>query len=456
MNKSPKLFLTKKDNIFVEDTTSVKSYSADNFCGNKLTVFINPSKVKQQIYGFGAALSGSSCYNLYTMSEQQREKALSDLFSREKGIGLNITRQAIGVTDFAYEYYTYDDIPEGETDFELEHFSIEKDKEYIIPQIKRAQQLHPDLKVCGGVWSPPLWMKTLYEWDTVHCAVLRPDCYDVFARYLVKAMKAYEAEGIHFDFITVQNEPFGKHPIPACFYDREMIAELINEYVIPTFKKEGVTTKVFAYDFNLWTDTIINYIKPTKDTVDGIAMHFYYSDVKQFKAVQNTTNYYTDLPLYITECGSPYERKYDDVLDPVLATTRDMCLSLRYGAGAYIRWNYVLDHKGGPSDPKNRNFVCEGILTYNTDEDKVYYGSGYYAMQHFSRFIKPDAHQIDSTDLNADDKYEHYSFAAKNPDGSIVAVVANATEEEKVYKLVLENTVYEYTMAPKSVATIIF
>ena len=446
--------------MFVSDSNKLLSES-NNFSvytakeldrSSGLIVEIQRNSKRHTVVGFGAALSGSSCYNLYKMNSDVREKAMASFFTESEGIGLNITRQAIGVTDFAYEYYTYDDIPEGETDFELKHFSIEKDKEYIIPQIKKAKELNPDLIVCGSIWSPPLWMKSLYEWDTVNAAVLRPECYDVYARYLVKCIRAYEAEGIHFDFLTPQNEPFGKHPIPACYYDRDTMADLVINHIVPTFKKEGITTKVFAYDFNLWTDTAIDFINPQSEYVDGIAMHYYGTE---FKSVRNVHNAFPKLPLYITECGSPYERRYDSMIDPILSTVGDITSALNYGANAYIRWNYVLDDKGGPSDPRNGNDVCEGIITYHPNTKTTTFGSGYYGIGHFSKFVRPGAKVLECTDLNEDESRKYYAFAAENTDGSVATVIANTTEDPKTYELILDDTVVECTLNGKSVATIV-
>lgn len=449
----PQLYISRKGELLTEKQDMLKVCKAEEIDRTTgLVAEVLPEKERHTIDGFGAALSGSSCYNLYAMGEKLRNEALIALFDDENGIGLNITRQAIGVTDFAYEYYTYDDMPEGETDFELEHFSIEKDREFIIPQIKKAQELHPDLIICGGVWSPPLWMKSLYEWDTVNSAVLKPECYDVYARYLVKCVRAYEEEGIHFSFLTPQNEPFGRHPIPACYYDKDTMAELVINHIAPLFKKEGLTTKIFAYDFNLWTDTAIEFIAPQKGVADGIAMHYYGNE---FRAVRNVHNAFPEMPFYITECGSPYERSYDDIMDPILATVGDITSALSYGANAYIRWNYVLDDRGGPADERNKNYVCEGIITYHPQEKTTSFGAGYYGMGHFSKFIKAGAKVLECTDLNDDESRKHYAFAAKNTDGSIVAVIANTTDTDEVFKLLIGESAVECKLTAKSVATIV-
>ena len=53
--------------------------------------------------------------------------------------------QPVGSSDFtaAAEHYTYDDVPAGQTDFGLTHFSIAHDQEQVLPLLKQAKQLNP-------------------------------------------------------------------------------------------------------------------------------------------------------------------------------------------------------------------------------------------------------------------------------------------------------------------------
>ena len=84
------------------------------------------------------------------------------LFDPVRGIGVSFLRQPIGSSDFtaAAEHYTYDDVPAGQTDFALRHFSIAHDEAQILPLLRRAKQLNPRLTVMATPWSPPAWMKT--------------------------------------------------------------------------------------------------------------------------------------------------------------------------------------------------------------------------------------------------------------------------------------------------------
>lgn len=105
---------------------------------------VDLSNKGQSILGLGASFDHSTCENLSRLSAEKREKVINRLMNPERGIGMNLLRLCIGASDFIGEpYYTYDDRPEGETDPELNKFSIEKDRAYLLPAIKIAQKKIP-------------------------------------------------------------------------------------------------------------------------------------------------------------------------------------------------------------------------------------------------------------------------------------------------------------------------
>src|SRR5690242_20289813 len=171
----------------------------------ELTLFVNDAVRYQKIDGFGASLTDSSAWLLRNkLSDSQFQKIMEMLFDREKGIGLNLLRQPMGSSDFALEDYTYDDMPQGESDSELRHFSIEKDQRYIIHVLRAALAINPQIKILATPWSPPAWMKSN---DSLVLGTLRPENYDAMAGYFVKFAKAYEQAGVPIFGVTVQNEP---------------------------------------------------------------------------------------------------------------------------------------------------------------------------------------------------------------------------------------------------------
>src|SRR3954471_16171031 len=125
------------------------------------TIVIDPDIRYQRVDGFGASITDSSAAVLYRLTPAARDEAMRSLFDARTGIGISFLRQPIGSSDFtaAAQHYTYDDVPAGQTDYGLDHFSIAHDTAQVLPLLRRAEQLDPQLSVLATPWSPPAWMK---------------------------------------------------------------------------------------------------------------------------------------------------------------------------------------------------------------------------------------------------------------------------------------------------------
>src|SRR5262249_13432913 len=180
---------------------------------NANTIFVDESQRYQTIEGFGASFTDSSAYllNQKVPSSQLRPLMLS-LFDRQTGIGVSFVRNPMGASDLARFVYSYNDLNAGQTDPDLSSFSIAHDMADIVPLVRMAKQINPQLKIMATPWSPPGWMKTS---DSMIGGSLRSSSYASFAGYFVKYINAYAAQGIHIDYISLQNEPLfvpGNYP----------------------------------------------------------------------------------------------------------------------------------------------------------------------------------------------------------------------------------------------------
>ena len=169
------------------------------------TITVDEGTTYQEIVGFGAAITDASAWLLQNrMTTPQREALLQELFGRNPGIGLSFTRLTMGASDFSLHQYSYDDMPAGETDSSLAHFSIDSNRAYVLPVVQRALAINPQLKIMASPWSPPGWMKTT---GSLIQGTLRPEAYAPFAEYFRRYIEAYRAEGVPIYAITLQNEP---------------------------------------------------------------------------------------------------------------------------------------------------------------------------------------------------------------------------------------------------------
>lgn len=414
------------------------------------TVVIDPTEKLQEIEGFGAALTGSSAFLINTrMTPAQRNSLLEDLFDPEKGIGISYLRMTIGASDFSLEDYTYDDVPSGETDFDLNHFSIDQDKNDVIPVFQAILDVAPDLKIMGSPWSPPAWMKTN---ESLTGGKLRPDAYDVYARYLVSYIRAFASEGIPIDAVTPQNEPLH---FTASYPCMEMQATeqltFIKDHLGPMFASEGIATKIIAYDHN-WDNTqyAISILNDpgAKQYVDGSAFHAYGGNVSAMTTVRNA---HPDRGLYFTEIsGGEWATNFSDNLQWNMAnifigTTRNWSKTV-------LLWNLALDENHGPRN--NGCQDCRGVVTINSVTGDVTRNVEYYSIGHFSRFVRPGATRILSTPFQSSTKLDHVAFV--NADGSKVLVASNADSVPKSFTVKWDTGQITYFMGALSVATFVW
>ncbi len=414
------------------------------------SVTLQPEQKLQQIEGFGAALTGSSAYLINRkMSAAQRRALLEELFDADKGIGISYLRMTIGASDFSLSDFTYNDIPMGQTDYDLDHFSIDSDKEDVIPVFKQILSFAPGISIMGSPWSAPAWMKTN---NSLKGGKLKPEAYDVYARYFVEYIKAYAQEGISVAAVTPQNEPLHFTANYPCM---EMQAgeqlEFIRDFLGPAFADAGLSTDIIAYDHN-WDNpqyaiAVLND-PVAKEYVSGSAFHAYAGNVSAMSVVHNT---HPDRGLYFTEIsGGEWATNFSDNLqwnmsNIFIGTTKNWSKNV-------LLWNLALDENHGPKN--NGCQDCRGVVTIQSGNGSVTRNVEYYSIGHFSKFVRPGAYRIASTAFDASTGLDHVAFV--NTDGSKVIVVSNTASEARSFSVLWEAGQFDYSLPARSVVTLVW
>jgi glucosylceramidase len=399
----------------------------------------------QEMVGFGAAITDASAWLIQTkLSATQREALLKDLFGQATGIGLSFTRLTIGASDFSRTHYTFDDVPAGESDSALTHFSIDANRAAVLPVVKRALAINPSLEVMASPWSAPAWMKTT---GSLIKGTLRADAYGAFAEYLRRYVQAYEAEGVPIFAITLQNEPhFEPENYPGMRLTPQQRADVIGNHVGPLFERAGVTTRILDWDHN-W-DEPASPLAVLEDSsarryVAGIAWHCYAGDVAAQTPVHDA---YPEKDVYFTECsGGQWAPNWADNL---VWYTRTLIIgSTRGWAKGVLLWNLALDeshgpHLGGCGD-------CRGVVTIDSKTGAVTPNEEYYALAHASRFVRPGARRIAST--AAADSVETVAF--RNTDGSKVVIAVNVAKTGRTFAVWSGDRSFRFTLPAGAVVT---
>ena len=121
----------------------------------KADIYVYPDSLMQEIEGFGGTFNELGWDALQSLSSEERAKVMSSLFS-EEGVNFVYGRTPIACSDYAFSYYSYNDVKD---DYEMRNFNVGRDRYTLIPYIKEALKLRPDLRLWASPWTPPIWMK---------------------------------------------------------------------------------------------------------------------------------------------------------------------------------------------------------------------------------------------------------------------------------------------------------
>ncbi|HET9169355.1 MAG TPA: RICIN domain-containing protein [Actinospica sp.] len=410
------------------------------------TITVNPSTTYQTMAGFGASFTDSSAWLVY--NSPQRNAIMTKLFDPTNGIGLSFLRQPIGASDFSTSLFSYDDLPSGQTDQNLAHFSIAHDQSYILPILQQALSLNPQVTVMATPWSAPGWMKT---GGSMIGGTLNTADYQAFANYLVKFAQAYKAAGVPISLITAQNEPeYSPSNYPGSTFTAAQEESFIANDLGPALAGSGLSTKILGYDHN-WNDTsfpetIIGNNDSSQYTV-GTAWHCYSGDPSAQTTVHNA---YPNKDTYFTECsGSQSANPANTFSDSLDWQTENLIIgATRNWAKSVVTWNMALDPSGGPS---MNCTTCTAAVTVDNNAGTASYNAEYYVLGQASKFVKPGATRIDSNTFGSGN-IEDVAF--QNPDGSNALIVLNSdTANAHSFNVEENGQSFTYSLPAKAVAT---
>ena len=420
---------------------------------SQICVFVDPTKRSQTIVGIGGALTDASAEVFARLPPAKQQEILDAYFDPAKGIGYTLGRTNIHSCDFSSASYTY--IDEG--DAALKSFSVEHDRQFRMPFIKKAlATAGGKLTLFASPWSPPAFMKT--NNDMLHGGKLKPEFRQTWANYFAKFIKAYQREGIPIWGVTVQNEPMATQTWESCIYTAEDERDFVKHFLGPTMKREGLgDRKIIAWDHN--RDLIYQRVSTILADPDaaryvwGIGFHWYEpwsGGTMMFDNVRLVRETFANKPLLFTE-GTVDSFKAEDVRSWRLGEYygHSMINDFNDGAVGWTDWNVLLDQQGGPNHVGN---YCFAPVHADTNTGELIYTNSYHYIGHFSKFVRPGARRIASSPSRS----ALLSAAFVNPDGKVSVVVMNPTETQVSYWLWIAGNAAEVSSLPHSIQTLVF
>ncbi|HEX6181632.1 MAG TPA: glycoside hydrolase family 30 beta sandwich domain-containing protein [Chitinophagaceae bacterium] len=376
----------------------------------------------QTIDGFGYTLTGGSASLINALPPAVKDEVLNELFRHDSTfIGVSYLRISIGASDLSATTFTYDDMPVGQTDVNLAQFSIDKEKQDLIPVLKKILAINPSIKILGSPWSAPVWMKTNGSFVG---GKLKPEYYPVYAQYFVKYIQAMKAEGITIDAITPQNEPLHDGNNPSMKMEASEQTDFIKNHLGPAFRAANIATKIIVYDHNAdrpdYPLTILNDAG-AKQFVDGSAFHLYGGSITALTQVHDA---HPDKNVYFTEqwTGGPGNFAGDlkwHVQNLIIGATRNWSRNV-------LEWNLAADPTYQPHTPGGCS-SCMGALTIGTGVTR---NVSYYIIAHAAKFVRPGSVRIGSTQTTT-----LSTVAFKNPEGRKVLIVLNTGANSEVFSI---------------------
>ena len=419
------------------------------------TIQLEPATRYQTMDGFGAAVTGSTCYNLMQMTKENRTKFLKETFSPTEGMGQSYIRISIGCSDFSLSEYTCCDTPG------MENFSLTSEEtEYVIPILKEILAINPDVKIMGSPWTSPRWMKVnnltdlqpFNSWTSGH---LNPAYYADYADYFVKWIEAFGQHGIGIYSVTPQNEPLNRGNSASLFMGWQEQLEFVKNHLVPKFKEASLSTKIYLFDHNYNYDNMPEQNDyPVKiydagidtDLVAGAAYHNYGGDKSELLDVHAK---HPDRELVFTETsigtwndGRNLEvRLIEDMREVALGTVNNWCK-------AVIVWNLMLDSDRGPNREGGCQ-TCYGAVDIDrSNYSSITRNSHYYIIGHLSSVVKPGAMRIGTSGFS-DSGF--YFSAFENTDGTYAVVLLNSNAASKMITLADGTHHFSYEVPAKSV-----
>lgn len=437
-----KFWLTDaKQNILFKEQKSRSPIGSSN---GLETIVVDDQQTYQTMDGFGYTLTGGSAYHIFNMSPSARTQLLTELFDHSNNnIGVSYLRLSIGASDLDAKVFSYNDLPQGEIDTSMQNFSLDEDRQYLIPVLKEILQIFPEIKLLGSPWSAPIWMKTN---NSSIGGSLKPEYYDAYAKYFVKYIQEMKNEGIVIDAITVQNEPLHPGNNPSMFMSAQDQAAFIKNSLGPAFRDAGIQTKIIIYDHNAdridYPLAILNDPE-AKQYVDGSAFHLYGGSIDALSQVHNA---HPDKNLYFTEqwVGAPGNFSEDikwHIRELIIGASRNWCKTV-------LEWNLAADEN---QDPHTQGGCdrCLGAVTIQGDA--IVRNPAYYITAHASKFVRPGSKRIESNE-----PADLQNVAFSTPGGNTVVIVLNNSGSEKYFNIKVGEVTILVSLTSGSVGTYIW
>ena len=419
----------------------------------EISIFVNPNKRFQKILGIGGAITDASAEVFAKLPKDKQNEMLKAYYDREAGIGYTLARTTIHSSDFGSGSHTY--IKEG--DNSLSSFTIDHDREFRIPLIKRAiQAAGGELTLYASPWSAPAFMKS--NNNMLQGGKLLPEYYDTWATYFTKFIKAYEAEGMPIWGVTIQNEPMAVQRWESMIYTAEEERDFLKNHLGPVMEKSGYGDKnIVVWDHN--RDLITNRANIIFDDPEaakyawGIGFHWYETwsggeTMHDNLALVNES--YPDMKLMFTEgTNEGFRADRYQYWPNAERYGHSMINDFNRGTVGWTDWNILLDQHGGPNHVSN---FCFAPIHADTTMGELIYTPSYYYIGHFSKFVRPNAQRVSTSSSRS----VLLATSFVNENNKMATIIMNQTNEKIDYNFIVSGKQAILSIPARAMQTLVY
>ena len=422
-------------------------------------IVLNTNEVQQTFKGWGTCFSELGYDALSVLPEDIQQQVMQRMFAPDGDLRFTIGRIPVGANDYARSWYSCDETPGNEPDFNMQYFTIERDKEALIPYIKFAQRYNPDMTFWASPWSPPCWMKTNKNYANAkgpgsdvdipvyfnYQFIMEPDYLNAYCLYFSKFIDAYKEQGIPITTLMYQNEAYSFKIYPACSWTAKGTGTFLGEYLGPYFAEHQPEVELIVGTMNTGSMDVFEQILQH----DGVQKYFKGVGLQWEgrAALPELTYRYPNMTFQQTEseCGS-------GTFDWGAGEWTFYLINQYVGGGCekYTYWNAVLQGNGSST----WNWIQNSLIHVDANTRTAEYTPEYYAVKHYSHFISPGSEILKGSSTGTDTDAE--VLAARTPDGAVIIVAGNRGDTPRTITLSIDEKYLSTTLPANSFSSYVF
>ena len=410
-------------------------------------IVLSRDRLLQEWKGWGTCFNEIGYDALLLLPQTEQERVMRRLFDPDGDLRFSVGRFSVGANDYARSWYSCDEIDTDSTDFQMEHFNIDRDLNCLIPYIQWAQRYNPDMTFWCSPWSPPTWMKADKQYNNQNYPVyfsdqfiMEEDYLNAYCLYFDKFITAYAEQGIPITELSYQNEAYSYVVYPGCSWTAGSTATFLGDYLGPYMAEHHPDVQLQVGTFNTASTDVIEEILSHEGVQEYFsALGFQWEGNGAMREMAYRHPAYA-LHQTESECGSgtfdwaAAEHTFDLYNDYVSG-----------GCDKYTYWNAILQDNGSST----WGWLQNALIQVNSSTCEAYYTNEYYAVKHYTHFIPEGSHIMAGSTNNP------MLLAALTPDDQIVIVTGNLDNTARTVTVDADGEYLALTLQPNTFYTLV-